>query len=249
MGGFLLPAIISGIGAIGGALGNSGKPTQSSGTQNTTSNQSSSQQGTTGVSTSGTTTPTYDATGGALKDLLAKIYTQNISDLPQTAENITTQSMQNNNAGSAIQQRLAQQMLAAKGLNYSPASAVLGSNINNQRVATNVQLQNAQPLLQQNLLQQALSGASGFFRSLPYGTSTTGDSLTQTSGASSSSGTQNTSQTGTVTPPNNSIAGGALSLANLLAGLYGQGAFQGSGGSNNNTPLSPSNPAWSIGPF
>lgn len=210
-----IPLITSGISFLGGLLGNKKKTTtqQTSQTSNQSSNQTSSG--------SSTAMPVYDPLSGSLKDQLLGQYLQRIQpwNTNALADNYTTGAIQRINSGASTANRLAQQMLASRGLGYSPAAATLENYNQNNRVAQVIQQQNQRPLLADQFAQDRLSQAGQFLASLPTGQTSTSESSTN----GTTSGT--TTGTGSSTDPGNPLGGGFASLATVLAGLYGAGAF------------------------
>lgn len=222
-----IPWILGGLGGLAGIFGNRPQTTTSNSQSNTSSNQSGQSTTDTGYSNYGTSTPTMSPLGTQISNTLGRYYLNRINpnDVNNQTQNITTAALQNNNRGSAISKQLAQSTMAARGLGYSPASAVAGNNIDQARIGANVGVVNQSPLIAEQLMQQRLNDANNFFRGLPVGT-TTAQVGSQTGNTQSvQSGTSQTDQTGSQTGPGNMTGGGIGGIAGVLGGLYGRGAF------------------------
>lgn len=216
-----IPALIAGVGALGGLLGNRPKTYQQQ--QQQGFNQFGNQYQ--GFSGTGTQTPAYDPLGENLRQALAQMYLGRAGSVPEFMRNYEATGLEGINKGAESNRAALNQILAARGLSYSPAAATALGGLESNRIGQGVAFRNQLPLVQDQLQQQRLADLSGFFSRLPYGTSTT---QTGTSTGTSST-TGSSSGTGTSTDPGNMLGGLTGGLGNLLAFLYGQGAFGGGG--------------------
>ena len=211
MASFVLP-ILSGLAGLFGG----GQQKQTQQTQNTTQSGTQSQ---TGQSTA-TTTPNLSP----LQQALIGMFTGGAADLYQQSQNLspyTQQGLQTiGSQGNANRQTISN-ILASRGLSYSPAAAtpltMNAYNIGNQQS----QFLAGIPLLQRQLQQQSLDELMKSFGVIPTGQTNTGS----TSGTTTSNMTSN--MTGTGTQSGNPMAGlfGGIGAALPLAfpGIFGGG--------------------------
>jgi hypothetical protein len=212
-----IPAIISGAGLLAGLFGH--KQTQ-------TQNQSQQIFDQTQQSGGGQSQNfiNYDPTAQGFRDTIIGNYSQGLANpLNLTGYQANATANINKNAGFAKQNLL--ENLASRGISASsPASAVATSKIDTGRFSDITQLQNSIPLLQQQYHNEILNNAGTFFRNIPYGTSIG----TSYNNYGTDARNQNSTSTGTTSV--NPFASGFGAMAPILAGLYGQGAFGGKGG-------------------
>lgn len=195
-----VPALISGIGALGGLFGNRSKTTTS--TSNTQGNYS------------GLNMPAFSAEGTGVLYPLADKYLQNLSqDTDLTG--YRNAGVSNTNRLADIHKRAIEESMAARGVS-GPAVGTALAGAEGQRIQGISQLDNSIPLLAQQIQQQKMQQGIDLFRTIPEGQSTTGQS---------NSGTQ-----GSQTDPGNMLGGLFGNLGQMLAYFYGKGAFGGSGG-------------------
>lgn len=209
------PWIIQGLGFLGGILGNRGQKQQQ--TSQTQSN-------------SGSNFKTSNATGSSVNPLLAPGYAEyinNIKDkylgLINTDPNLTgytASGVSDINNTSNAQRAAIEANLASRGVTGPAASTSLNANDAN-RFANITKFKQTIPLLSRQLQQDTLDKALGVFNAMPRGT------YTETAGGSEGFENQfgNQATQGTTTQPGNMLGGGIGNLANLMAFLYGQGAF------------------------
>lgn len=189
MASFVLP-ILSGLtGLFGG-----GKQQQSATQQTSTGSQ------TTSGSTSGSSTPNLSP----IQQQLAQMFSSQAMKVVGTDPNLsgfTQAGIEGINKGSEGAAAATKNMLAARGLQYSPAYGTAATIQNQGRQSQISQFLAQIPLLQRQLQQQGIQGEEQAFSTVPIGTSTTG----------TTNSTQNS--TGTTTG-NGSLSG------NPLAGLF-----------------------------
>lgn len=212
-----IPAILAGIGALGGVLGNRSKTATQQQQQNF--NQSGNQYQS--FSGTGTQTPSYDPLGENLRQVLAQMYLGRASSGPDFMRNYESAGLEDINRGAESGRAILNKILAERGLSYSPAAATALGRVEENRIGRGIAFRNQLPLVQDELERERLTDLSGFFSRLPFGTSTT--STGTSTGVSSTGGTS--SGTGASTDPGNLLGGLTGGLGNMLAFLYGQGAF------------------------
>lgn len=206
-----IPLITSGISAIAGLFGGKPKPTTT--TTNSNSNTTSNQSG------SSTTTPQLSD----LQQLLSNtagygaLNKYNGNSSQSLIDSIKTAGLQSINNGSQNQQKITSNILASRGLAYSPYAAGALQNPESQRIGQQSQLLQQLPALKQQFDDSNFNNLLSAFKALPTGSQTIGNS----SGSSSTTG----SQTTVGTPPDQSIPG-------LLSGLGAGLAAPAAGGSN-----------------
>jgi hypothetical protein len=235
-----IPAIISGLVGLGGALFGEPQTTTTNTSSNSTTNQSASQSG------SASSLPNYDPLQLQMRNyLLNQFYQQtNPQAINSLVSNYVGTGTSNINANANGQQQNLNAYLGAQGLSYSPAAASAYGNANAGRVAQINQLQNSAVPLANQIQQQRLTNFAQYVSSLPVGQTSTSQS--SSSGTSNTSGTSNSTSTG----PNTSLASGISGGASTLAGLYGLGAFSPSdtSGTSSSPVASPSLSSFGTGP-
>lgn len=199
-----------------------------------------SQQTTTGQTigpSTTTTSPTYTTTGATTSQTNPNItpgmqsiidnLTNSLNSLLTKDPDLTgygaTQIGEINNSYKNLQESRRSE-LAARGITGPAAENALGS-IDNQRFGETVGIRNQLPLLSNQLRQQAITSAATALGSIPHGTTTQNSGQTNTSsgGTVTNSGQTNTGFTNT----RGNVLGGATSgLTEILALLYGMGAFK-----------------------
>lgn len=209
---YLLP----GLSALAGGLGNRSSTQRNRGSFN---NQSRN-YGTNFTSV----TPEYDFFQDKLRGNIFSKYMDLINKDPDLTGYRNTQ-VGNMNRLADVQRRRAIEEAGARGVG-GPALNTSLDNIDAQRFSGITQLDNQIPLLARDLNMNLLNQATGFFSALPMRTSTenTFDQFTNQSGT----------QEGQVQMPGNVAGGITGNLANMLAFLYGQGAFN---NMNKNNPM------------
>ncbi len=212
---FLLPALMTGLSALAGGLGNREQKQQQSGTSTTNSNSTSTQN------IDQTSMPSYDPLQLKMRDfLINQFYNRTRPEASQgLVNNYIGQGVNTINQAAGQQEQALSAALAARGLSYSPASGQALGQQQSNRIGQITGLQMQAPLLQDQIQQGRLTDFSSFLSGLPTGTHTTGTNTTNTVGQ------QNTQSQGTVTTPGNVLGGAFGGAAGMLANLYGQGAF------------------------
>lgn len=225
---FLLPALMTGLSAIGGGLLNKPQTQTQSGVSDSTSN--STTHGTSNIDQS--TTPTYDPLQLKMRDFLMSQFFNRQN--PNSINNLVQQSIgQGTNAineGAQGSEQALSAALASRGLSYSPVAGQAIGQQQSNRIGQITQLQGQAPMMQDQLQQQRLTDFSSFLKGLPTGTHTMGT----TTQDSNTMGTQHGTSSGTGTTQGNVMGGAFAAGASTLANLYGQGAF-------NNKPKIPTN--------
>jgi hypothetical protein len=181
----LIPAAISGLAGLFG--GGKQQKTQTSGT--ITNNQSGnfSQQG----NTSGTSSNTANL--NPLQMNLANQFTRGAQNLANSAADMTgytQQGLQGINAGAAAGTNVLNNILASRGLSFSPAAASAQTQNQLNRINQQSQFLSKIPLLQRQLQTQANQGLEQAFSTMPINTTQTSSGTTSQSGQTSQQGTQ-----------------------------------------------------------
>jgi hypothetical protein len=212
-----VPALIAGASALSGFLGNRNQNQNQSGSS--TTNQTQTSTGATNFSN----TPTYDPMQLQMRDFLLKqFYGRTQPGAVQGLVDSTVNSGVNNiNRAGASNEMAIRNILASRGLSYSPAAAVPLANANMDRLGQITQLRNSAPILQDTLESGRLTDFSNFLKGLPTGQSGVANTASFNEGAS------HTDQAGNVNVPGNPLGGSFSNAAATLAWLYGQGAFGG----------------------
>ena len=200
---FLIPAIMAGIGALGGALNNKAKTNTQTQTQDSTTKQNSSTSANYGETE-------LDVRNNILRQLLGAT-----EDTTNFAEGATNAGIQGINATDAARRRMQQSMITSRGLGRTTAGVNALAQGDQFRQGQVNQLMAQMPYQQEKIRSDRLGDLSRFFATLPVGMNTNSTSTTNATGT----GTQ-------ITPGN--VAGGALSSgASIAALLYGMGGFGG----------------------
>jgi len=205
MAAFILP-IISG---LAGLFGNKNKTSQES-KFNTTENVSGQQ--------TASTRPDLNPLQQRLIDMFSQ-GAQNMYQRGLDTSGYQATGLRNINDASDIQQKLMENILAQRGLSYSPAAATSLSGIEQGRAHEISQFMNSIPLLQRQMQQQDIGQLMQAFGAQPYGSTQTGTS-NQTINRSGT-------QTGATTQSGSPWAG-------LFGGLGAGLAGPSSGGSGSN---------------
>lgn len=136
-------------------------------------------------------------------------------------DSIVTQGIRNINTGGDLQKTALARSLAARGLSRSPAAVSAIGNVEGQRIANISDFRSQAPVIADQLRRSNLDLISNIFARLPKGqrSSRTGTTTTTSTGSSTSRGT------GTSIGAGSALGSGLGTTAQLLAYLYGQGAF------------------------
>ena len=94
----------------------------------------------------------------------------------------TSSGLQNINQAANLQNKALQNIIASRGLSFSPAAATAETMGEQNRLNQSSQFLNQIPLLQRQLQQQGLQGLMQAFGTLPTGVSTSGGGTQSTSG-------------------------------------------------------------------
>lgn len=232
MAAFILPILAGAAGIAGGLF-----PPKTSGTQDTTSSSHGTSATDTNTlnngagltNTTGHQVATNEHNLSPEQQALASALTGGALAQANSATDLSgyrNAGLQQINDASGAQSTALNNILAARGLSYSPAAG--NSIIQGEQNRLNQQTSFLQglPLLQRSLQDKAQAGLVSAFSALPTDTTQTGDSTGQASsnfsntGQSNTTGVQDTSQTGhtnqTGTVSGNPLAGG---LSGAAAGL------------------------------
>ena len=206
---FLIPAIMAGIGALGGALNNKAKTNTQTQTQDSTTKQNSSTSANYGETE-------LDVRNNILRQLLGA--TEDTTNFAQGAVNSNIQGI---NATDAARRRMQQAMITSRGLGRTTAGVNALAQGDQFRQGQVNQVMAQAPFQQEQIRSNRLGDLSRFFATLPVGMNTNTTSTTNATG------------TGTQTTPG-SMLGGALSGgASIASLLYGMGMFgEGGGGAD-----------------
>jgi hypothetical protein len=215
---FFVPALIAGASALAGALSNKEKDVKQTGSSTTNSTQTS-----TGA-TNFTNTPTYDPLQLQMRNYLLQNFFERAQPgaVDGLVDSTVNGGINNINSAGASNEMAIKNMLASRGLSYSPAAATPLAIANSNRLAQTTQLRNSAPILADQLQTGRLTSFANFLSGLPTGQT----GVTNT--ASTTEGAQHTDSAGNVIQPSNMLGGAVSNAAGTLAYLYGQGAFGGS---------------------
>lgn len=215
---FAIPALLSGISGLAGGLNN--RP--NTGTQ--------TQTGTIGDTSSGTTssTPTFTPQQQQLSDQLTSGYQSSLNEDPNLTGYQATGQAQIN-SGNDARQKAISNIMASRGLSYSPAAGAALGAAKGQGISQSVDFANSIPMLAQQLKLQKLQQAGGFFNSMAHG---------QT-GAFNTNSTRTLNTKTTTNNPGNILGGAVSGVGSMLAYLYGNGAFGKKSGNNSGASLNP----------
>lgn len=213
MAGFAIPLITAGISGLAGLFGG-GKQQQTSGNFNNTQQQSGFNN------TQGTTMPVMSDLQTKLAQLfsggLMKQYNED-----QDLSGYTAGGLKQINSQGDLQSKATANLLAARGLSFSPTAAVTQTIGEQNRLNQGSSFLNSIPLLQRQMKQQALQGLVGGFSALPTG------QMTNTNTQTSQQGTTSGNQTGTVNgnPMGGLFGGIGAGIAPFLGSMWGKQQF------------------------
>jgi hypothetical protein len=212
-------AILPIISGLAGLFGGKGQQQSSSGTQQQIQNMSTSGRS--------STTPNLNP----LQQKLAEMFSSKAMDFANQAPDLTgyTQGgIENINQANAGSQAATRNMLAARGLAYSPAYATATTMGDQNRTNQISQFLASIPLLQRQLQQQGIGGLEQAFGAQPFGTTSEsqGGSTGNTEGSFNSTGTQSgnpvagaLSGIGAALGAPSIFGGGGSQLGDILASL------------------------------
>jgi hypothetical protein len=155
------------------------------------------------------TAPEYDPQTMYMRNFLMDQYLNRIRGDEDFFGGYATEGLNQINQGSNIASQNIENILASRGLGRTTAGA--SSAVQNQlnRLMQQNSFLNQIPLLRDQRAQSNLVGASGFFNQLPVASRRTGTTTGETDASTGG----------------NMLGGGFSSLATMLGGLYGVGAF------------------------
>lgn len=229
----LIPLAISGISALAGmSAAKKQNEAAAAGTKTTQDvNSSSNTSGSFANNSSGasSTMPMYDQLGATSREQLLRTFMAQMdpAKIDQQVQGQTNMNAMNINAGADAKRRILADSFSSRGLGFSPAAATSSMGFDDARIGQQVQNMNSAPLLRQQLMDNALKNAGGFFSSLPVGSSTTTSGMQQGTQQQNTTGTQHMEGTQKGAPSTDPWAAAGTNMAGMLAGFYGQGAFGG----------------------
>lgn len=203
---FFIPALIAGVSALAGGLGNKDKKVTTTTDSNTTSNLDQS------------TAPVYDPLQIDMKNELYNQYMARLGSGGAEADAITRGSIYNINQNYDLAGKTAENFARARGLGRTTLGSVPAASVFAGRAGAVAGAQNNNPLLRRQFDQENLGNFASFFSRLPVGSHTTGTNTSHTTGKN------------VQTTPGSPWGGALGSLAGTVAGLFGAGAFGGGGG-------------------
>lgn len=202
-----LPFITTALGALGGLLGNRPSTTTQSGTSNTT--------GTQNTSGSSLITGSKGPAGDYLNSDLITKYLAMLNQDPDLS-GYRAGGIGDINRLADVRNRNINETMAAHGIS-GPALGTSLINSENNRTGDITKFSQGIPLMAQQLNLGNLNAAGNFAAGLPE------SQMTNFNNTENS--TQNTQQTGNVNQPGNMLGGLFGGAGNMLAYLYGNGAF------------------------
>lgn len=210
---FILPALS----LLGGVLGNRKQTTDTAFNNTSTSQGSYANMGQSGSQVH----TAYDPNDLNYFNSIRDKYTKLMNTDPDLS-GYAAQGIADINRSAGAQNRNLEESLAARGIG-GPQAAGLAANNDARRFSDITRFRQGIPLLSRQMQEDTLGKALTAFGMAPKDTYT--DSWNYNQGQTNEYGTQQ--GTGTNTTPSNMAAGGIGSLAQMLAFLYGKGAFGG----------------------
>jgi len=135
----------------------------------------------------------------------------------------TTQGLQSINSGADMKRRAMENIMAAKGLSYSPAAAHATGRVESGRIGEQVNFMNSLPLLQRQMQNEDLSSLTSFLTALPTGSRQKGTTVQNTTGNWNQQGSSQQ------TNPGNMLGGLFSGLGSGLAFTAGNKMWPGQG--------------------
>lgn len=218
---FLAPLAIAGISAFGNFLANRKKTTEQ--TQDTTNRSTGTVNTTANINDMSTTRPDMNPETLTYLNNIRDRYTALLDQDPNLA-GYEASGISNINRAGDLRSRAIQNVLAARGLSYSPMAGGAMAGAESSRVSDTVNFQNQIPLLRDKLMRERLAEAGQFFSRIPMGQTVTNTG--QRTGTETRDLATTGNMKGTNFDPGNPMAGLFGGLGSSLAYLYGQGAFE-----------------------
>lgn len=131
------------------------------------------------TSTDQTTLPTYDPASLSFRDMLMRMFTENIKGDNTFGDNLRTEGLQNIGNTSNLAARSFGDILSSRGINRTTAGSSALGDVSYKSGRDISAFLNHLPLLLDQRKQDLLSGAGSFFSSLPTGSRVTGTSRTE----------------------------------------------------------------------
>lgn len=215
-----IPLILGGVSALAGAFGNRKNTT----TQQQDSSSTTNRDETSTQDVDLSEMPEYTPEMQSILSLLTNTLRNRMLGSTDMS-GYTTQGLQKINQGADLKRRAMENILAARGLSYSPAAVTPMGRIESGRIGEQINFLNQIPLLQRQLQGEDIDAFSKFFTSLPVGNRKTGTTTQRTFGTTNTTG----QQSGSTTQPGNILGG-------LFTGL-GSGLAMGFGMQNNDSGI------------
>jgi len=216
----LITAGISGLaGLFGGRVKQKQEQTQHSVTnqnQNTTSQQRQNQ------SYVNSSMPQYGGYEGNIKNyILGKL--MNKTQESQNVDPYIAAGMKQINSGADLKQKIIQAQLAARGLSGSPMGAFGAAANESSRIGDIVNLRSSAPILQRQMQNEDMTNLMNFFKGLPVGQLSSGQSESFGSSDSNTTGQSTTDSNGTTvgSQPGAPLAGLVGGIGQGLANTFG----------------------------
>lgn len=230
---FLAPLAIAGISALGNYFANRKKTTSQ--TQDTTNRSTGSVSSTADINDVSTTRPDLDPATMTYLNNIRDRYTALLDQDPNLS-GYEAGGIQNINRAGDLRSRAIGNILAARGLTYSPIAGSAMASAEGSRFSDVANFRNQIPMLREQIMRERLAEAGNFFSRIPTGQTTT--NIGQRSGTESRDLTSTGNMTGTATDPGNQLGGLFGGLGTSLAYLYGSGAFEKKPANTRNTGYS-----------
>lgn len=239
MAGMILPIAMAGASGLAGLF--SGRPqTQTSTTQSQKEYYdwlSNVLSGNTSQETSGWEAPTYDETqAGARDEILRMLMQRAIGSMDMRG--YQAQGLREINANADLQRKALQNLMASRGLGYSPVAANAFGQGEAGRLGQAVQFTNQIPLVQNQLQGQSINDLANFWSKIPTGRMTGGTQYGTSwqAGDQIRRGTESGTSTTTGQESGNRLSGLFSGLGQALAAIYGKQSGRNSmSGSSRNT--------------
>lgn len=207
-----IPLAISGISALAGLFGNRKQKQE----QQTSSSIDQTTTGSSNQLVNLLNAPEYTPEMAAVRDQILNMLMGRVSSSTDLT-GYTTTGLQDINRGSDLKRRTMENVLASRGLSYSPSTAHSVGRVESDRIGEQISFLNQIPLLQRQLQGEDLSALGDFFSRLPVAQRQSG--VTNLNTTSTTKGTSTGSST--TTQPGNMMGGLFSGLGSGIASTYG----------------------------
>jgi hypothetical protein len=183
MAAFLAPLIGTGVSALAGLFGAKPKPTVTTTNSNSTTNATGS--------IDNTSQPILNDSQQMLANLFTGAASNQFKNGAPDLSSYTANGLQNINKAADIRSKTASNILASRGLSFSPSGVQDLINPESDRLAQSTQFLSQIPLLKRQFQQQNIQGLMDAFKIQPFGQQTNGtsDQTSNTQGSSTQTGT------------------------------------------------------------